>query len=180
MSGQNLLCLFSRLQRRHYQPSKPAFLLHAPVPAPHHLPPAQRPQLGDNPRALIRCHQEAALSPPHTTSSALIPLMPILLEGKSRKTNVTCASPGPAATTCNSSFCQINKRNWQKGACYSSCASHLMTGAIDPKCKYKCYKISKSQLSLKEVCNQTIIFFPFTLISLKTEINLSAESSEGA
>lgn len=150
------------MRGRHYQPSKPpTFLLHAPVPAPHHLCPAQRHQLEDNPRALIQCHQEAAMSPPHTTSSALIPVMPILLEGKSRKTNVTCASPGPAATICSSSFSQISKRNRQKGACYSSCATHLMTGAIDPKCKYKCYKISKSQLSLKEVCNQKIAFFSF-------------------
>lgn len=181
VSGPNLLCVFSRLHRRHYQPSKPpALLLHAPVPAPHHLPPAQRHQLEDNPRALIWCHQEAAVSPPHTTSSALIPVMPMLLEGKSRKINVTCASPGPAATTCSSSFCQISKRNWQKGACYSSCARCLMTVPIDPKCKYKCYKISKSQLSLKEVGNQKIAFFPFTVTSLKTETNLSAESSEGA
>lgn len=119
--------------RKHYQPSKPpAFLLHAPVPTSHHPPPAQRHQLEGDPRALIRCHQKAAMSPPHTTSSTLVPMIPILLEGRSRKTNVTSASLGHSPS---SSFCQISKRDWQEGACYSSSAGHLMTEAIDPKCK---------------------------------------------
>lgn len=137
VSGWNPLHLLSRFTGALSASRTSCIPSPSPALASHHPAAAQRCQLGNHPGALTRCRQKATVQNPCPFSHSLLSTCSYnshfaWREGQENKHDLcfsrTCLQP-------RSSFCQISKWNWQKGACSSSSAPHLMTGAIDSKCK---------------------------------------------